>query len=261
MRKPYPSDLTDEQWALVEPLLPPERPRGRRRTVDLREVLNGVFYVLTQGCTWRALPHDLPPHSTVYRYFEDWQEDGTWARIYEALHRRYRQQIGRTESPSAAAIDSQSVQASELAEESGPDFGKRTKGRKRHLMVDTEGFPIAVTVTKASVNDKRAARGLLDGAVEAAPGLRLVWADAGYEGEPLRQYAAHRGVRLEVSVKGEVGRGFVVAAHRWVVERSFAWLMRCRRLGRDVERLSRTVEDLIYIAFTRLLLRRITTHS
>lgn len=261
MRKPYPSDLSDAEWALIEPLVPPERPRGRHRTANLREVTNGILYVLHEGCTWRALPHDFPPRSTVYHYFERWSQDGTWGRIYEALHRRFRAHIGRDETASAGSMDSQSVKASELARESGHDYAKRTKGRKRHLMVDTEGFPIAVTVTVASANDKRGARTLLDQARTSAPSLKLVWADAGYEGEPLSQYAAHRGVRLEVSAKVERGRGFVVQARRWVVERSFAWLKRCRRLMRDVERLSRTVEDLIYLAFTRLLLRRITTPS
>lgn len=268
MRKSYCSDLSDDEWALVEPLLPPPRPRGRRPSADLREVLNAILYVLTQGCTWRSLPHDFPPRATVYAYFERWRDDATetrpstFERIYRALHRRWRSQIGRQAEASAAVLDSQSVQTSELATESGSDMAKRTHGRKRHLMDDTEGFPLAVAVTPASVNDKAVARVFLSWASQACERLRLVWVDRGYAGEPLRHYGAERGIEVSVSgPRAEGRRGFVVEPRRWVAERSFAWVLRCRRLGRDVERLSRSVEAWLWLVFTRLLLRRITAHS
>lgn len=262
MPRSYPSDLSDEEWQIIGPLLPPPRPRGRRRAVDLRRVLDAILYVLTQGCTWRALPHDFPPQSTVYLYFERWRDDGTLEQIYRHLHRRWRSQIGRTEEPSAAALDSQSVQTSELARESGSDYAKRTHGRKRHLMVDTEGLPIAISVTRASANDKAVARVFLSWAHRQGRRLRVLWVDRGYVGAPLRLYGAERGIDVEVSGPRRPGeRGFVVQRRRWVLERSFAWLMRCRRLGRDVERLSRSVEAWLWLAFMRLVLRRVAALS
>ena len=263
MRKRYTTDLTDEQWGLIEPMIPPQRTGGDKRTTDMREVTNAILYLTKNGCSWRDLPGDFPPHQTVYDYFSRWRDDGTWQTIYGVLHRRWRQSIGREETPSAAVIDSQSVQAAEEAESRGSDTNKRVKGRKRHLMVDTEGLPVAVVVTDASANDKRGARPLLAAVKDVLPRLKKLWADGAYESGPLSEEASDQGVELEVVGRGGVSRGggFVVVPRRWVVERTFAWLMRSRRLCRDFERLARTVEALIYVAMTRLLLNRLAPTS
>jgi putative transposase len=260
MAQRYTTDLTDEQWALVEPLIPPERPGGRHRTTDLRRTLEAIFYLDKNACGWRDLPHDFPAWQTVYAYFALWRDAGTLAAICEALHRRWRRSVGRDEDPSAGALDSQSVQAAPEAAERGSDRHKRVVGRKRHLCVDTEGLPMAVAVTVASANDKAAAYGLIAAAASRSPRLAKLWADGAYAGAPLAGHASGLGVDLEVVERHE-GEGFVVAARRWVVERTFAWLKRYRRLVHDFERLSRTVEALIWVAMTRLLLNRLAPRS
>ena len=255
--KRYSTDLTDAQWALIEPLLPPERPRGRHRAVSLRRVLDAIFYLDKSACTWRDLPGDFPHWETVYAYFARWRDDGTLRRVYDALHRQWRLRVGRDPTPSAGAIDSQSVQAAEEAESRGSDRNKRVVGRKRHLIVDTEGLPVAVVVTSAAVNDKAGARLLLAAVREALPRLKKLWADAGYRSGPLAAEARAQGIELEV-VERHAGGGFVVMARRWVVERTFAWLSRYRRLSKDYEYLPETSEAMIYAAMSRLMLRRLT---
>jgi putative transposase len=258
-RKPYSTDLTDEQWDIVAPLLPPPRPRGRRPSVDRRRVFDAILYQAKHGCTWEDLPRDFPNDSTVYAYSERWRDDGTLAAIYEALRRRWRREAGRDEDPSAGSIDSRSVQAAPEAAERGKDPNKRVVGRKQPLCVDTEGLPIAVAVTVASANDKAAAYDLIDAAAERSPRLKKLWADGAYESGPLAEHAAGHAIDFEVvsQPKGP----FAPVARRWVVERTFAWLKRYRRLVLDFERLARTVEAFIYVALTRLLLNRLTVHS
>lgn len=258
-RKPYSTDLTDEQWSIVAPLLPPPRTRGRRPTVDRRRVLDAIFYQAKNGCVWEDLPRDLPNDSTVYAYFERWRDDGTLAAIYEALHRRWRKESGRDEDPSAGAVDSRSVQAAPEAVERGKDPNKKVVGRKQHLCVDTEGLPMAVAVTVASANDKSAAYTLIDAAAERSPRLKKLWADGAYVSAPLADHAASKGVSFEVVTQPK--GPFEPVARRWVVERTFAWLKRYRRLVLDFERLAATVVAFIYVALTRLLLRRLTLHS
>ena len=257
-RRPYSTDLTDAQWAIVEPLLPPPRRRGRRPTVNRRRVLDAILYQTKNACTWRDLPRDFPAYTTVYRYFETWRDDGTLASVYQVLHRRWRREVGRDENPSAGSVDSRSVQATSEAAERGKDPNKRVVGRKQHLCVDTEGFPMAVAVTVASANDKAAAYALLDAAAARSPRLAKIWADGAYVSQPLTEHAAGRGIDFEVveRAEGSPERGFVVIARRWVVERTFAWLKRCRRLVHDFERLATTVEAFIYLALMRLLLNR-----
>lgn len=267
MRKTYTSDLSDEQWTLIEPLIPPQRAGGDTRTTNMRDLIDAILYALKNGCQWRDLPGDFAPDwHTVYAYFNQWSKDGTWQRIYDVLHRRYRVSKGRTETPSAVILDSQSVKGSASGgQERGFDGGKLIKGRKRHLMVTTQGLPISVRVTAASTDDRFAAMALIEGAeaatveADASPlgRLALVWADAGYEGAPFAAFISDRGWRLEITHKETGKRGFQVLKWRWVVERTFSWLMQCRRLVRDFERLVKIVEGFIYVAMTRLLLRRL----
>ena len=261
-RKQYTSDLTDQQWALIEPMIPPQRSGGDERTTDMRAVIDAILYLNKNGCSWRDIPGDFPNWNTVYSYFARWRDDGTWQRIYQVLHRQWRKHQGRHETPSAAIIDSQSVKASDTAdEESGFDGGKLIKGRKRHLMVDTEGFPVSVVVTAASADDRFGAMRLLERVQGCLPRLALIWADAGYSGAPFEAFVCEHGCRLEIVHKQEGQRGFQVLRRRWVVERTFGWLMKSRRLCRDFERLVRSVESLIYLAMTRLLVLRLAPAS
>lgn len=257
--RPYSTDLSDEQWAIVQPLLPPPRPRGRRPRVNQRRILDAIFYQTKNACTWRDLPRDFPHHSTVYAYFERWRDDGTLETIYEALRRRWREQQGRHTDPSAGSIDSRSVQAAPEAAERGKDPNKRVTGRKQHLCVDTEGLPLAVAVTVASANDKAAAYALITAAAARSPRLAQLWADGAYASGPLEAHAAQHGVRI--AVLGHEQGPFQVVTKRWVVERTFAWLKRYRRLVLDFERLASTVVGFIYVAMTRLLLNRLAPHS
>jgi transposase len=175
-RKAYPSDLTDEQWTILQPLVPTTKPRGRPREVDLRQVINTILYLNRAGCQWDMLPHDLLPKSTVYDYFAQWRDDGTWQRLLDALCQRVRTEAGREPTPSAGSIDSQSVKTTEMGGERGYDGGKKLTGRKRHVFVDTLGLLLAVVVTTAAVDDGAAAPQLLDKITPAAcPRLKKIW--------------------------------------------------------------------------------------
>jgi len=254
-RKPYPTDLTDEQWAIIEPLLPKAKPGGRSRSVDLRAVLDGIFYVVKGGVPWRMLPHDLPPWGTVHFYYRKWRLDGTWAKILDVLRTRLRPADGRHKSPSAAVVDSQSVHTA-AGGERGYDAGKRVAGRKRHIVVDTLGLLLAVVVHSASVQDRDGVKLVTAGIKARFPRLKLIWADAAYEAavgwaKRLGKFA------LELVRKPAGQKGFVLLPRRWVVERTFAWLMRCRRLARDYERRTESSEAMVHVAMIRLMLRRL----
>ena len=263
-RKPYLTDLTDEQWALIAPLLPPAKPGGRPRTTDLREVLNTLLYLNRTGCQWDLLPHDLLPKSTAYEYFVAWREDGTWQAVTDVLRERVRLAVGREPTPSAGSVDSQSVKTAGSGGESGYDAGKGVSGRKRHLGVDTLGLLLAVAVTAASVDDAAAAPRVL-AQLDAArcPRLELLWADAKYHNHALNDWITVTAPRwrIEVVRRPEGAKGFVLLPKRWVIERTFAWLMRCRRLGRDPARRTDSCDAMVRVSSIHLMLKRLKPHK
>jgi putative transposase len=259
-RNPYPSDLTDAQWGLLEPWIPPPRPGGRPRKTDMREVVNAIFYLTREGCTWRALPHDFPPWKTVYNYFEAWKRDGTWDRFLTALRMRLRRGAGRDPEPRVACIDSQSAKTAGGGEEVGTDGGKKVRGRKRHLVVDALGLLLAVAVTAANVDDARAAQQLfaqMPG--KDYPRLEVVQADNKYHNHELNRWLRvhHRSYWIMVVSRPVGERRFVPLKSRWVVERTFAWLGRYRRLSKDYEHSPESSEAVIKIAGIHHYLRRL----
>ena len=254
----YDTDLTDDQFALVEPFLPKPKRTGRPRA-DLRQVLNAIFYLVRSGCQWRLLPHDFPPWSTVHTWYRRWRTDGTWERLHEALRQQLRSAAGRHPSPRSSAADSQSVKTTPQGGDKGFDSGKKVQGRKRHLWVDSMGLLLAVLVTPADVHDSRAACELFHRRLwEELPRLRVVYTDsqytAAYLDEEVFDYAPFR--RVVVS-RPAGAAGFVKLPQRWVVERTFAWLGRSRRLSKDYEREPASSEAMIQVSMIHLMLRRL----
>jgi len=256
--KRYPTDLTDEQFALVEPFLP-QRKRMGRPPADLREVFNGILYLLRTGCQWRLLPKDFPPWSTVHTWYRRWRKDGTWGRLHEALRQQVRTQAGRDPSPRTSAVDSQSVKTTELGGVKGFDGGKKVKGRKRHIWVDSMGLLLAVFVTGADVTDGRAACTLLQERWwEELPRLERVDADNSYrEGCLQEQVFAAAPFVLNIVSRPKGSKGYVKLPKRWVVERTLAWLGRSRRLSKDYEFLTVSSEAMLQVSMLHLMLRRL----
>ncbi len=262
MSKAYPSNLTQAQFELLNDLIPEPKPGGRPREVNMWEILNAIFYVLVEGVQWRALPGDFPAWQTVYTYFREWRQDGTWLQIHDRLREWTRIEQERHRRPSEAIIDSQSVKSAAMVSQSvGYDAGKQIKGRKRFMTVDTLGLVLRVLVTAASVPEREGGKQVIKKVKQMGKGvsrLHTIWTDGGFDGEPFMMWVMDvcRWI-VQVVLRPEQTKGFVLLKKRWVVERTFAWMMSTRRLVRDYELLPETSETFIYIPMIRIMVRRL----
>lgn len=256
-REPYPTDLTDAQWQCLREYLPEPSDVGRPQEYEQREIINTILYVLHTGCQWEMVPNDLVPGKTAYYHFSKWRDDGTWEEISQQLGQLERKNAGRHPKPTASIADSQSVPSSTKGPERGYDAGKRTDGRKRHLLVDTMGLLMAVLVTGADMHDADAAQTLMDNHRDALERVELIWGDSKYGQKQLPDWASEElDAEIEVKQRPNDADGFEVIERRWVVERTNAWNMNDRRLQRDVEVLPESSEAMIHLSQINRLLNR-----
>ena len=254
----YTSDLTHAEWQLIDYCFPKPSKKGRRRKHPFRELLNAVFYLVRTGCQWRNLPKDFAPWRTVYHYFRLWKRNGLWNQIHTHLREHLRLVEGRKRQPSAGIIDSQSVKSTETSDERGYDAGKKVNGRKRHILVDTIGLVLLVMVLPANIQDRDGAKQLLAAFFSQKTRRRVkhIWADGGYAGTLVAKARKLWRCTVEIVKRSEL-HTFKVLPRRWVVERTFGWLGRYRRLSRDYERQATTGETMVYLAMIRLMLARL----
>ena len=254
----YPSDLSDPQWSLLEPLLPKIQPLGRPPT-PARTIFNGILYVLRGGIAWRFLPKDYGPWQTVYGKFRRWKKAGLWKTLNDRLRTAVRQAHGKRARPTACILDSQTVRSADHGGEVGYDAAKKTKGRQRHLLVDTLGLLLGIWITPASTPERAGAQGLLAQVLGWFPWLRMMWVDGGYSGPDFAAWVRTRRPKLAVAVVRRCAdvKGFTVLPRRWVVERTFGWLMKQRRLVRDYEQTETSAAAMIHLAMIHIMLRRL----
>jgi len=262
----YPTDLTDEEWNQIQSLIPkPKSGKGKRGCplkLQRRTLLNAIFYVVRSGCAWRLLPKDFGPWQTVYGYYRQWSQDWTWTFIHDTLRDWWRKTEGKQVAPTAAIIDSQSVKTPDQAGESGYDAGKKIKGRKRHLAVDTLGLVLGIVITSAAIQDRAAAKTLVATLVKLFGRLQIIWADGGYLGalvQWVKQLRPFGKLHLEIVRRCDRTKGFKVLPKRWIVERTFGWFSKSRRLRTDYEVRLDHSEAMLRICMIRLMVRRLAS--